>query len=173
MLRQRAAAGRPERQSMARKYQSCARDAACAAGAAAVACRIVSHLASAANNLPRPASLYLCTHLPPAITLTTTTTLTHTHTTIRSYLFSSDRILDALGSSLISHSEALIPLCTTLDEVCVSAGVGHGRLLLLQAAASLFVGLAQQPKARQALLQPQEAQRVISSCLQVRKVCRV
>lgn len=85
----------------------------------------------------------------------------------RSYLFSSDRILDALGSSLISHSEALIPLCTTLDEVCVSAGVGHGRLLLLQAAASLFVGLAQQPKARQQLLQSDEAQRVISSCLKV------
>lgn len=86
----------------------------------------------------------------------------------RSFLFSSDRILAALGTSLLLHSEALAPLCTSLDELSVSVSVGHGRLVLLQAAAALFVALAQQQGTRQQLLQPDVSQALVGSCLQVR-----
>jgi hypothetical protein len=86
----------------------------------------------------------------------------------RSFLFSSDRILAALGTSLLKHSEALAPLCTSLDELSVSASVGHGRLVLLQAATALFVALAQQQGTRQQLLQPDVSQALVESCLKVR-----
>jgi hypothetical protein len=66
------------------------------------------------------------------------------------------------------HSEALAPLCTSLDELSVSVSVGHGRLVLLQAAAALFVALAQQQGTRQKLLQPDVSQALVGSCLQVR-----
>lgn len=85
-----------------------------------------------------------------------------------SFLFSSDRILAALGTSLLSRSEALAPLCTSLDELSVSASVGHGRLVLLQAAARLFVGLWQRPGAREEMLQLDVSQELVSCCLQVR-----
>lgn len=67
----------------------------------------------------------------------------------------------------MSHSEALAPLCTSLDELSVSAGVVHGRLTLLQAGTALLVGLAQQQAARQQLLQSPYSQKLISACLQV------
>lgn len=85
----------------------------------------------------------------------------------RSFLLSSDRVLAALGTSLLSQSEALAPLCTSLDELSVSASVGHARLVLLQAAAALFVSLAQQQRSRQLLLQPEVSQGVMTSCLKV------
>lgn len=100
-----------------------------------------------------------CLRLPPP----TPTPAAHS-----SFLFSSDRILAALGTSLLSRSEALAPLCTSLDELSVSASVGHGRLVLLQAAARLFVGLWQRPGAREEMLQLDISQELLSCCLQVR-----
>lgn len=49
----------------------------------------------------------------------------------------------------------------------MSASVGHGRLVLLQAAAALLVGLAQQPKSRQQLLQPGVSEALVNLALQV------
>lgn len=68
----------------------------------------------------------------------------------------------------MSSSEALAPLCTSLDELSVSTSVGHARLVLLQAAAALFVGLGQQQSTRQQLLQTDTSQELIGLCLQVR-----
>jgi hypothetical protein len=49
----------------------------------------------------------------------------------------------------------------------MSASVGHGRLVLLQAAASLMMGLAQQPKSRQQLLQADVSETLVNLALQV------
>ena len=49
----------------------------------------------------------------------------------------------------------------------MSASVGHSRMVLLQAAAALMAGLAQQPKSRQQLLQPDVSQGLIALALQV------
>jgi hypothetical protein len=49
----------------------------------------------------------------------------------------------------------------------MSVSVGHGRLVLLQAAAALMTGLAQQPKARQQLLQAGVSETLVNLALQV------